>query len=196
MSFAKQAKDLGLVFADTPMSGGIYGAQAGTLTFMVGCEKDEFEHVCKVLKGMGPKHFHCGGPGTGEVAKLVNNLILGICMIGSSEGMAIGEKLGIDPKVLYDIIDASSGHNRALTVFTPHPRVKDNTPASRGYEGGFQTQLLIKDMALALEAANLANQKTDLTEKAMEFYTQIDKNGYGKKDFGYVFQHIMKNHEP
>jgi 3-hydroxyisobutyrate dehydrogenase len=98
--FAAAAKKKELIFADCPMSGGITGAQAGTLTFMVGCEKDHFENIKLALLGMGKNIFHCGGPGTGEIAKICNNLILGINMIATSEGLSLGEKLGIDPKVL------------------------------------------------------------------------------------------------
>lgn len=184
-----------MFFADTPMSGGIFGAQAGTLTFMVGCDKENYEKVLTPLKGMGANFFHCGPPGMGEVAKLCNNLILGVNMVGTAEGFAIGEKLGIDAKVLYDIVAVSSGSNRALTVFTPHPRIKDDTPAARGYEGGFGTALIIKDLALALEAANDGNQKAELTEKALEFYLACDKKGYGKKDFGFVYQYVMRNYD-
>jgi 3-hydroxyisobutyrate dehydrogenase len=98
--FAAEAKKRDFLFVDTPMSGGITGAQNGTLTFMVGCDKEHFETVKEVLLGMGKNVFHCGGPGTGEIAKICNNLILGINMIATSEGLSLGEKLGIDPKVL------------------------------------------------------------------------------------------------
>ena len=98
--FNSDAKAVGLTYIDTPMSGGVTGAHAATLTFMVGGTAEEFEAAKGVLVGMGKNFFHCGGPGTGEIAKLTNNLILGISMVGSAEGMAIGEKLGIDPVVL------------------------------------------------------------------------------------------------
>ena len=98
--FAAEAKKRDFIFVDSPMSGGITGAQAGTLTFMVGCEKEHFEPVKEVLLGMGKNVFHCGGPGTGEIAKICNNLILGINMIATAEGISLGEKLGIDPKLL------------------------------------------------------------------------------------------------
>ena len=98
--FAAEAKKKDFIFVDAPMSGGITGAQAGTLTFMVGCEKEHYEQVKSVLMGMGKNAFHCGGPGTGEIAKICNNLILGINMIATAEGISLGEKLGIDPKIL------------------------------------------------------------------------------------------------
>lgn len=119
------------------MSGGIPGAQAGTLTFMVGCEKEYFENAKSVLLGMGKNVFHCGGSGTGEIAKICNNLILGISMIATSEGLSLGEKLGIDPKVLSSIISVSTGRSWSLDSYNPRPGVLENVPASRDYNGGF-----------------------------------------------------------
>lgn len=119
------------------MSGGITGANAGTLTFMVGCEKEHFDNVKNVLMGMGKNVFHCGGPGTGEIAKICNNLMLGIIMIATSEGLSLGEKLGIDPKVLSTILSASTGRNWCVDAYNPRPGVMENVPASRDYNGGF-----------------------------------------------------------
>lgn len=119
------------------MSGGITGAQAGTLTFMVGCEKEHFETVKEVLLGMGKNIFHCGGPGTGEIAKICNNLILGINMIATAEGISLGEKLGIDPKVLSSILSVSTARSWCVDTYNPRPGVMENVPASRDYNGGF-----------------------------------------------------------
>ena len=119
------------------MSGGITGATAGTLTFMVGCDKDHFEAIQHVLMGMGKNVFHCGPAGNGEIAKLCNNLILGISMIASSEGLSLGEKLGIDPKVLTKVLGASTGGNWCINTYNPRPGVLENVPASRDYNGGF-----------------------------------------------------------
>ena len=119
------------------MSGGITGAQAGTLTFMVGCEKDHFEPLKTVLLGMGKNVFHCGGPGTGEIAKICNNLVLGINMIATSEGLSLGEKLGIDPKILSSILAVSTGRSWVVDTYNPRPGVLENVPASRDYNGGF-----------------------------------------------------------
>ena len=135
--FAAEAKKKDLLFVDSPMSGGITGAQAGTLTFMVGCEKDHFEAIKHVLDGMGKNVFHCGGPGTGEVAKICNNLILGINMIALSEGLSLGEKLGIDPKILSSIISVSTGRSWCVDTYNPRPGVLENVPSSRDYNGGF-----------------------------------------------------------
>lgn len=114
------------------------GATKGTLTFMVGSQnKEDYEYAKTVLEGMGKKVFHCGGPGTGEIAKLANNLILGIQMIATSEGMILGEKLGIDPKVLMEILSVSTAKNWCIDTTNPRPGNIEDSPASRNYEGGF-----------------------------------------------------------
>ena len=141
-------------YIDAPMSGGVGGALNGTLTFMVGASNnDDYEKAKIVLEGMGKKFFHCGGPGTGEIAKLSNNLILGIQMIAASEGMVLGEKLGIDPKVLCEILSVSTANCWAVSAHNPRPGNIENSPASKNYEGGFQTALMRKDLALALSCA-------------------------------------------
>jgi 3-hydroxyisobutyrate dehydrogenase len=153
--FAAKAEKLNMKFMDTPMSGGIMGAQNGTLTFMVGAETEQdFDHAKVVLEGMGKNIFHCGGPGTGEIAKIANNLILGIQMIAASEGMALGEKLGIDPKVLMEILSVSTSSCWAIKTSNPRPGNIEGAPASRNYEGGFQVGLIRKDLALAQEVAD------------------------------------------
>lgn len=167
------------MFLDTPMSGGITGAHAGTLTFMVGGEAEQFEHAKIVLAGMGKNFFHCGKPGSGEIAKLVNNLILGINMIAASEGLAIGEKLGMDPKILSAICAVSTSRSWVMDTYNPRPGIKEASPASRNYEGGFQVGLIKKDLALALEAARHGNASTELTEKAIDYYRELEKKGYG-----------------
>ncbi len=127
-----------MIFCDSPMSGGIMGATNGSLTFMVGSQnKEDYENAKIVLEGMGKRVFHCGGPGTGETAKLANNLILGIQMIATSEGMILGEKLGIDPKVLMEILSASTANNWCINSNNPRPGNIEGSPASKNYEGGF-----------------------------------------------------------
>jgi len=162
---------------------------------MVGGQEDEFERAKIVLQGMGKNLFHCGGPGTGEIAKITNNLILGISMIAASEGMAIGEKLGIDPKKLMEILSVSTARNWCIDTYNPRPGNLPNVPSSRGYEGGFQVSLVKKDLALALECAASVNAKSDMTEASIEYYRKLEKMGYGTKDFGFVYQYIMKNYE-
>jgi 3-hydroxyisobutyrate dehydrogenase len=136
--FHEDSLKYGLKYIDTPMSGGINGAVKSTLTFMVGTgDQNDFEKVSIVLNGMGKKLFMCGGPGTGEIAKLANNMILGITMIAASEGMALGEKLGIDPKVLSEILGVSTGSCYSITTANPRPGNIPTSPASNNYDGGF-----------------------------------------------------------
>jgi 3-hydroxyisobutyrate dehydrogenase len=120
---------------------------------MVGCEKEHFDAAKEVLLGMGKNVFHCGGPGTGEIAKICNNLILGINMIATSEGLSLGEKLGIDPKILSNILSVSTGRSWCVDTYNPRPGVLENVPASRDYNGGFMVSLIRKDLSIALEAA-------------------------------------------
>ena len=192
--FNKQAKELGLTFLDTPMSGGTTGAENATLTFMVGADTEaEYEAAKVVLNGMGKNFFHCGGPGTGEIAKLTNNLVLGITMVGTAEGMAIGEKLGIDPIILQKIMAVSSARSWSLDVMCPRPGCIPTSPSSNDYKGGFQVGLIKKDMHLATECARKVDADTSILEFAKDYYQQLEDRGAGGKDFGYVFQYIMKN---
>jgi len=176
------------------MSGGTTGAENATLTFMVGCDtNEEFEAAKSVLVGMGKNFFHCGGPGTGEIAKLTNNLVLGITMVGTAEGMAIGEKLGIDPHVLQQVMAVSSARSWSVDVMCPRPGILPNAPSSHDYNGGFAVGLIKKDMNLAKGAAKKVQADTSMLESAMDYYQQLEDKGKGGKDFGYVFQYIMKN---
>jgi 3-hydroxyisobutyrate dehydrogenase len=191
--FAAEAKKKEMVFIDTPMSGGITGATAGTLTFMVGCEKEHFEIAKEVLLGMGKNIFHCGGPGTGEIAKICNNLILGINMIATSEGISLGEKLGMDPKVLSKILSVSTGRSWCVDTYNPRPGVLENVPSARDYNGGFGVSLIRKDLSIALQAAKQADAKLKFTQMAIDQYINLEKKGCGKKDFGIVYRYIHNN---
>lgn len=191
--FAAEAKKKGLIFIDTPMSGGITGATAGTLTFMVGCQPEEFEPAKEVLLGMGKNVFRCGGPGSGEIAKICNNLILGITMIGTAEGIALGEKLGINPKTLSQIISVSTGRSWCMDTYNPCPGVLENVPASRHYSNGFQVSLIRKDLSIALEAADDVDAHLPFGQAAIDMYVNIEKKGDGKKDFGIVYRYLREN---
>ena len=193
--FAKDAEKEGLIFMDTPMSGGTTGAMNATLCFMIGGQDKDVDRAKVLLKPMGANFIHCGPPGMGETAKLTNNLILGINMVAASEGFAIGEKLGMDPKTLAQVISVSSARSFVFDVFHPRPDILPNAPSSRNYENGFQASLIKKDMVLALEAAHSANAKTDMLEKSLDYYVQLEKKGKGTKDFGYVYQYISKNYD-
>src|SRR5690606_10166731 len=139
-------------------SGGTGGAQAGTLTFMVGAEDALFETLRPILQYMGKNIAHCGGPGTGQIAKMCNNMLLAIQMTGVSEAMALGVKLGMDPKVLAGIFNTSTGRCWSSDTYNPWPGVMENVPAARGYTGGFGTALMLKDLGLATEAAKQSGQ--------------------------------------
>ena len=157
---------------------------------MVGCEKEHFDTVKEVLQGMGKNVFHCGGPGTGEIAKICNNLILGINMISTSEGLSLGEKLGINPKVLSNILAVSTGRSWVVDTYNPRPGVLENVPASRDYNGGFQVSLIRKDLSIALDAAIQSDANIAFAEEAYNTYVELEKKGLGKKDFGVVFRDI------
>lgn len=147
------------------MAGGTGGAQAGTLTFMVGAEKeDDFNKARVLLEAIGKKVIHCGGPGDGGVAKLVNNLILGAMMVASCEGLALGEKLGIDAKTLHQVLTSSSANNICLNNYNPYPGIVDSAPSSKDYIGGFQTGLIKKDLQLAIDSGNEVGSQMKITE--------------------------------
>lgn len=193
--FHKEAKERDMLFLDTPMSGGTNGAIAGTLTFMVGASEEEFEKAKVVLAGMGKNFFHCGGPGSGEVAKLCNNLMLGINMLSCAEGFAIGEKLGIDTKILQQICAVSTSRSFCVDTYNPVPGLTPASPANNNYDGGFGVALIKKDMALALEEAKRMNCDSGMTEFACEYYDQLEKKGFGDRDYGFVYQYLKKNRQ-
>jgi len=154
---AAAAADKDLVFIDAPVSGGVGGAKAGTLTFICGGEMSTFNRARPVLEAMGKNIFHAGPHGAGQVAKICNNMMLAILMAGTSEALALGVKNGLDPAVLSEIMKQSSGGNWALNVYNPWPGVMEGVPASRDYQGGFLVNLMTKDLGLAFDNA-VANQ--------------------------------------
>ncbi|MBM2775905.1 3-hydroxyisobutyrate dehydrogenase [Burkholderia territorii] len=169
--------------ADAPVSGGTGGAQAGTLTFMVGAERALFERIRPVLLDMGKNVVHCGGTGTGQIAKICNNLLLGISMMGVSEAMALGAALGIEPAVLAGIINTSTGRCWSSDTYNPYPGVNDAAPAARGYSGGFAANLMLKDLGLATEAARGARQPVWMGALAQQLYQSMSQQGLGTLDF-------------
>ncbi|TXC84052.1 3-hydroxyisobutyrate dehydrogenase [Paraburkholderia azotifigens] len=186
--FTELAKQNGNTFVDAPVSGGTGGAAAGTLTFMVGGTAEAYEHVKPVLQAMGKNIVHCGGTSTGQVAKICNNLVLGITMAGVSEAMALGEALGIDPKVLGGIINTSTGRCWSSDTYNPFPGVIETAPSTRGYTGGFGTDLMLKDLGLATDAAKLARQPVYLGALAQQLYQTMSTKGAGKLDFSAVIK--------
>ncbi|MGB9148756.1 MAG: 3-hydroxyisobutyrate dehydrogenase [Burkholderiales bacterium] len=171
---------------DAPVSGGTGGAVAGTLTFMVGGATDDFEKAKPVLAQMGKNIVHCGAAGNGQVAKICNNMLLGISMIGTAEAMNLGVSLGMDAKILAGIINTSSGRCWSSDTYNPYPGVMENVPAARGYSGGFGGDLMLKDLGLAVDAARAARQPVILGAAAQQVYQMMSSHGDGGKDFSGV----------
>ena len=195
-SLCAQARALGLDagLLDAPVSGGVGGAQAGTLTFMVGSDAEAtLERARPFLTAMGKNIVHCGGSGTGLVAKICNNLILGISMAGVAEAMNLGIKMGIDPNVLASVVNTSSGRCWSSDTYNPVPGVMPNVPASKGYAGGFGVDLMAKDLSLATAAAHSAKQPLPLGSLSLALYDMISSKGYGTKDFASIFDYLQKN---
>jgi 3-hydroxyisobutyrate dehydrogenase len=189
---AAQSLERGNPMADAPVSGGTGGAEAGTLTFMVGGTQPVFDQILPVLKHMGKNIVHCGPSGTGQVAKICNNMLLGISMIGVAEAMNLGAALGIEPKVLAGIINTSSGRCWSSDTYNPYPGVMDNVPAARGYSGGFGADLMLKDLGLAADAARQAKQSVVLGALARELYQMFSAQGSGGKDFSAIINMYRK----
>jgi len=173
----------GIGFIDAPVSGGVGGAQAGTLTFIVGGSEEQFAQAKPVLECMGKNIFHAGDHGAGQVAKVCNNMLLGILMAGTCEALNMGMKNGLDPKVLSDIMKQSSGNNWALQVYNPVPGVMDGVPASRDYQGGFMVDLMFKDLGLAMEVSQQSASATPMGSAARALFNLHKSAGNGALDF-------------
>jgi 3-hydroxyisobutyrate dehydrogenase len=189
---AAAAAKHGVAMADAPVSGGTGGAQAGTLTFMVGATPELFATLQPVLAQMGRNIVHCGEVGTGQIAKICNNLLLGITMVGVSEAMALGDALGIDTKVLAGIINSSTGRCWSSDTYNPWPGIIETAPSSRGYTGGFGAELMLKDLGLATEAARQAHQPVILGAVAQQLYQAMSQRGEGSKDFSAIINSYRK----
>ncbi len=189
---AEAAKAKGVAFIDAPVSGGTGGAIAGTLTFMVGGDAADLERARPVLEKMGANIFHAGSVGAGQTAKICNNMLLGILMAGTSEAIALGVANGLDPKVLSEIMRRSSGGNWALEKYNPYPGVMETAPASKGYAGGFGTDLMLKDLGLAQENAVAVKAATPLGGMARNLYAAHSLAGHGAEDFSSVIKMVQK----
>ncbi|MCF5412664.1 3-hydroxyisobutyrate dehydrogenase, partial [Pseudomonas syringae] len=185
---AAVAAQQGVVLGDAPVSGGTGGAQAGTLTFMVGGSAGHFAVLKPVLEQMGRNIVHCGDVGTGQIAKICNNMLLAISMIGVAESMALGNALGIDTEVLAGIINTSTGRCWSSEAYNPWPGIVESAPASRGYSGGFGAELMLKDLGLATEAARSAHQPVILGAVAQQLYQAMSLRGDGGKDFSAIIE--------
>jgi 3-hydroxyisobutyrate dehydrogenase len=183
-----QARAAGFDFADAPVSGGIAAAEAGSLTFMVGCDEALFPRVEQALQPMAKAVIHAGEAGAGQAAKICNNMVLGVSMLGVCEAFALAEKLGLAADKFYDIAAKSSGQCWSITSYCPWPGVGPASPSDRGYEGGFLSALMLKDLKLAQEAAARAGAATPLGAQAEAMYALFDRLGFGGKDFSGVLQ--------
>ena len=189
---AKAAKARGLAMIDAPVSGGTAGATAGTLTFIVGGDADALERARPVLTNMGKNIFHVGASGAGQVAKLCNNMALGVIMAVTGEAIALGVAHGLDPAVLSQMMAVSTSRSWATEVCNPWPGVLDNAPASRGYTGGFGNDLMLKDLGLAAEAAMGVGASIPLGELARNLYAMNSQAGNGGLDFSSVVKLVAK----
>lgn len=190
---AMDAKAKGNPMVDAPVSGGTGGAEAGTLTFMVGGSVEDFAKAKPILECMGKNIVHCGAAGNGQVAKICNNMMLAIEMIATSEGMALAAKLGMDPKIFAGIVNTSSGRCWSSDTYNPYPGVLEGVPSSRGYSGGFGADLMLKDLTLVTEAAKSAKQAVVLGAAAQQLYQLHSTNGDGGLDFSSIIKLYKKD---
>lgn len=185
-----QAEAQGMLMVDAPVSGGVGGAEAGTLTFMVGGSDAAFARAEPILAKMGKNLFHAGSAGNGQVAKVCNNMILGISMIAVSEAFVLGEQLGIDPQVLYNISSVSSGQCWSMTSYCPVAGPVPTSPANRDYQPGFTAGMMLKDLRLAQEAAQSARTPIPMGGQAAQLYALMEANGHDKIDFSGIIKLI------
>jgi 3-hydroxyisobutyrate dehydrogenase len=187
---AVAAEARGLLMLDAPVSGGVGGAAAGTLTFMVGGSTQAFTRASSILDKMGKTIVHAGGAGTGQAAKICNNMILGISMIAVSEAFVLAEKLGLDHQKLFDISSKSSGQCWSMTTYCPVPGPVPTSPANRDYQPGFTAAMMLKDLRLAQDAAKAAGAKTELGADAERIYSAYASSGEADRDFSGIIRFI------
>ena len=177
----------GIHFIDAPVSGGVGGAKAGTLTFIVGGSATDLNSARPVLEAMGKNIFHAGEHGAGQIAKICNNMLLSVLMAGTSEALQMGIDNGLDPKVMSDIMLQSSGRNWTLELYNPCPDVMENVPSSNDYQGGFMVDLMNKDLMLAMQCAAQSRSAVPMGSQAQNLYKLHSKQGNGKLDFSSIF---------
>jgi 3-hydroxyisobutyrate dehydrogenase len=178
----------GLTMLDAPVSGGAAGAAAGTLTFMVGGSEEGFTRAEPILKAMGRNIVHAGGPGAGQAAKICNNMIIAINMIGVCEGFILAQKLGLDWQKLWDITSTATARSWALNDYCPAPGPVPNAPSNRDYAPGFMAALMLKDLGLSQQAAEQTNSPTPLGAHATALYAKLIEAGEGTRDFSVIFR--------
>ena len=181
---AEQAQAAGLGALDAPVSGGIGGAAAGTLTFMVGGSEEAFATAKPLFDIMGQKAVHCGPSGNGQAAKICNNMILGVTMIATCEAFALADKLGLSREAMFDVVSTSSGYSWSMNAYCPAPGVGPQSPADNGYKPGFAAELMLKDLGLSQQAAEAADADTPMGARALELYRAFVENEDGRgRDF-------------
>jgi 3-hydroxyisobutyrate dehydrogenase len=184
------AAEKGFAMVDAPVSGGVAAATAGTLTFMTGGEADAFDRAKPVLEAMGKNIFHAGAAGNGQVAKIANNMLLGISMIGTCEAFNLAEKLGLDAQTFFDISSTASGQSWSMTSYCPAPGPVPAAPSNRDYQPGFSAAMMLKDMRLAQEAAHKAKAATPLGAQAEALFALMESAGKDNLDFSGVMKLI------
>ena len=187
---ARDAEKRGFLMVDAPVSGGVAAAAGGTLTFMVGGSKAAFEKAEPILSKMGKAVIHAGEAGAGQAAKICNNMLLGISMIGTCEAFALAEKLGLDTQKFFDIASKASGQCWSMTSYCPVPGPVPTAPSNRGYEPGFAVAMMLKDLRLAKEAAQAAGANTPLGTHAEALYAAFADAGFGGKDFSGIIESL------
>lgn len=187
---ADQAKADGFEMVDAPVSGGVAAAEAGTLTFMVGGTSTGFDRAKPLLEAMGKNVFHAGGNGNGQVAKIANNMLLGISMIGTCEAFNLAERLGLDAQTFFDISSKASGQCWSMTSYCPAPGPVETAPSNRDYQPGFAVAMMLKDLRLAAAAADSADAETPLGAHAEAIYAKLDERGFGGLDFSGVMKDL------
>lgn len=187
-SVSAAANNAGFAMVDAPVSGGVGGAAAGTLTFMVGGTQEGFQAAKPYLDIMGGNIFHAGGSGNGQVAKICNNMLLGISMIGTAEAFMLGEKLGLDAQTLFDISSTASGQCWSMTSYCPAPGPVPTSPANNAYQPGFTAAMMLKDLLLAQEASSSAAAATPMGQRAAELYGQMADSGMADMDFSGIMK--------
>ena len=185
-------KAKGVEFIDAPVSGAITAAIAATLTFMVGGLVTTMEKVKPLFLAMGKNVIHCGDIGSGEVAKICNNMLLGISMLGTSEALNLAQAYGISAELMTSILNISSGRSWVSEIYNPVPGLMGNVPAAKNYEGGFKVELITKDLGLADSLANHQKSLTPLGTLTYNWYKSMLNNGLGSKDFSMIYQTIVK----
>ena len=190
---AAQAQDAGLSALDAPVSGGVGGAQGGTLTFMVGGDDAGFNTAKELFDIMGQKAVHCGPSGNGQAAKICNNMILGATMIVTCEAFALADKLGLDRQAMFDVVSTSSGYSWSMNAYCPAPGIGPQSPSDNDYQPGFAADLMLKDLRLALQAAEAADADTPMGRAARDLYAQFVENEDGAgRDFSAMLPRFEK----